>query len=144
MKPDCKPLNMPAPQAECGPEAANPPRAISLQGASETLIHQLQVHQIELQAQAEALHHIQSELMESRDRYLSLFEHAPTAYLVLDEKGRISELNLPAAALLGKDRRRLLRRRFATFLQADAIETWHKFLHDDLQHDDTQTCELKL
>ena len=91
MKPDCTHLNLPAPDAACGPKPAGQQGAVPLQGASDALVHQLHMHQVELHAQAEALHDIQHELKESRDRYLSLFEHAPTAYLLLDEKGRIAE-----------------------------------------------------
>ncbi|HRP95744.1 MAG TPA: PAS domain S-box protein [Rhodocyclaceae bacterium] len=144
MKPDCTHPNLPAPDAACGPEPAGQQGAAPLQGASDALEQQLQEHQVELHAKAEALHDIERELKESRDRYISLFEHAPTAYLLLDEKGRISELNLPAAALLGQDRRKLLHRRFSQFLHGDAADTWHRFLHNDLQHADRQTCELKL
>lgn len=138
MKPDCRHPDTPAPHAEDGPKADDQ------QGATAALVHQLQVHQIELHAQTEALHDIQHELKASRDRYLSLFEHAPTPYLLLDDKGRITELNLPAAALLGKDRGKLRHRRFAHFLHPDASDTWHRFLHDKLQHDGRQTCDLKL
>lgn len=144
MKPHCTHPNLPASDAECGPKAAGQASATVLQGAPDALLQQLHEHQVELHAQTEALHEIERELKESRDRYLSLFEHAPTAYLLLDEKGRISELNLPAAALLGQDRRKLLHRRFSQFLHADATDTWHRFLRNDLQHADPQTCELKL
>lgn len=144
MKPHCTHPNLPASEAECRPKAAGQANAAPLQGPSEALVHQLLEHQVELHAQTEALHEIERELKESRDRYLSLFEYAPTAYLLLDEKGRISELNLPAAALLGQDRRKLLHRRFSQFLHADATDTWHRFLSNDLQHADRQTCELKL
>ena len=144
MKPDCTQPNLPVPDAACGPKPAGQQGAAPLQGAVDALEHQLLEHQVELQAQTAALHDIERELKASRDRYISLFEHAPTAYLLLDEKGRISELNLPAAALLGSDRRKLLHRRFSQFLHADATDTWRRFLRNDLKHADTHTCELKL
>lgn len=144
MKPVRTHPNLPAPDAACRPEQAGQQGAAPLQGASDALVHQLHVHQVELHAQSEALHDIQHELKASRDRYLSLFEHAPTAYLLLDHKGRISELNLPAADLLGKDRGKLRHRRFAEFVHADAADTWHRFLHNESLHDGRQTCELKL
>ena len=144
MKPDCTHLNLPAPDAACGPKPAEQQGAALPQGASDALVHQLHAHQVELHAQTQALHDIQRELKESRDRYISLFEHAPTAYLLLDEKGRISELNRPAAALFGQDRRKLLHRRFSRFLHPDSTDTWHLFLRNELQHVDRQTCELKL
>jgi len=144
MKPDSQPRSLPPPIDACGSVGSAHERTALPGSAPEVLVHQLEVQRLELQAQTAALLETQHELNESRDRYISLFDQAPTAYLLLDEKGRISELNLPAAALFGTDRSELLHRRFSQFLHPDAIDIWHKFLHNDLRHDDTQRCELKL
>lgn len=144
MKPDCQNQNLPVPGAECGPAGADQHSAATLQSSAEALVHQLDVHRIELHAQTDALHDIEHELENSRDRYISLFDHAPIAYIMLDDRGCISEINLPAAALLGIDRNKLLHRRFARFLHADGTNTWRRFLHNDLKHDDRHSCELKL
>src|SRR5262245_26603889 len=71
------------------------------------LVKELQIHQGEQEAQNQALRDAQQQLEESRDRYADLYDFAPAAYLTLDRSGIIRDLNLTAAALLGRDRSHL-------------------------------------
>lgn len=59
----------------------------------------------DLEAQNEALREALLELEESRDQYADLFDFAPVAYVTLDERGIIRNLNLVATAMLGVPRR---------------------------------------
>jgi PAS domain-containing protein len=75
---------------------------------AEELLHDLQVHQIELEMQNEELQRAQLALEESRDRYLDLYEFAPMGYFTLTDKALIAEVNLSGAAQLGEERGKLL------------------------------------
>ncbi|MBD3239382.1 MAG: PAS domain S-box protein, partial [Chitinivibrionales bacterium] len=65
------------------------------------LVHELQVHQVELQMMNEELLGAQAELANARDRYVDLYESAPVGYLTVDENMKIRECNRAAATLLG-------------------------------------------
>ena len=75
------------------------PTAADLHG-DQALLHELQVHRIELQQQNEELRHAQVLLEESRSRYSDLYHHAPVGYVVLDRSGIIVESNATFAAML--------------------------------------------
>jgi PAS domain S-box-containing protein len=68
------------------------------------LLHELQVHQVELELQNEELRQARDTLEEARDRYLDLYDRAPVGYLTLDEKGVIRQANLAAARMLSRER----------------------------------------
>lgn len=88
-------------------------------GDLRRLVHELEVHQVELELQNRELRNTQVELAATRDRYESLFSEAPIAYLVLDRAGTILEANDAACALLHSPRPRLLRRPLVSFAQRD-------------------------
>lgn len=108
------------------------------------LLHELRVHQVELEMQNEALRQAQIAMEESRDRYVDLYDFAPVGYLTLTRDGMISELNLTGAALLGTERKKLLQRRFAPFVATEDRDRWDRFLVGVFKHDERQRCELSL
>jgi diguanylate cyclase (GGDEF)-like protein/PAS domain S-box-containing protein len=108
------------------------------------LLHELQVHEIELEMQNEELRNAQLALEESRDRYLNLYEFAPVGYLTLTDQGVISEVNLRGAALLGEARKKLLQRRFVQFVAPAEGERFRRLIASALQHDVRETSELAL
>src|SRR4029077_7071246 len=82
------------------------------------LVHELQVHEIELEMQNDALRKAQMDLESARDRYLDLYDSAPIGYLTLNPKGMILEGNLPACALLGVNRTDLIGKPVTGFVAA--------------------------
>jgi two-component system cell cycle sensor histidine kinase/response regulator CckA len=88
-------------------------------GADDELrkaLHELKTHQIELELQNEELLRVQEELVETRDRYVDLYDFAPVGYLTVDDKNRIVEANLTAAGLLGMERQTLSGQPFSDFI----------------------------
>lgn len=108
------------------------------------LIHELRVHQIELEMQNEELRRTEQELAIAHDRYLDLYDYAPVGYLILGRDGRIKQANLTCERLLGLDRRALLGQSFAHFAARDAQDNLH-FFFENLHHaDSSQTTEVRL
>jgi diguanylate cyclase (GGDEF)-like protein/hemerythrin-like metal-binding protein/PAS domain S-box-containing protein len=109
---------------------------------ADKLLHELQVHQIEIEIQNENLRQSQIDLEKSRDRYVEFYDFAPVGYLTLNRSACISELNLTCAALLGNDRGQFLQRRFSTLVAPEDRDRWHTYFMSVLQHDEKFTCEL--
>ena len=110
----------------------------------EEIIHELHVHQIELEMQNEELKRVQLELEESKDKYQDLYDFAPVGYFTLTHKGLITEVNLTGATLLGMPRPKLIGRGFGHFVSPKSLDLWNKHIISVLGHEDKQTCDLRL
>lgn len=111
----------------------------------QRLVHELQVHEVELQVQNEELLKAQQDLADSRDNYARLYDLAPVGHLTLDREGLVREANLRAAVMLAEDRNGLAAGRdFADFVDSPAREKWLSFLRRMLESGEEQTCELPL
>jgi PAS domain S-box-containing protein len=132
-----------------GPAGKKPGRSPPvLPGAKEPtpekLIHELQVHQAELEAQADELRRAQLALAESRDQYLDLYEFAPLGYLTLTDTALISRANLNAAVLLGTERNKMIDARFRKWILPADLETWDRYFTSLLQSETKHTVSLTL
>ena len=108
------------------------------------LLHELRVHQVELEMQNE-------ELMRSRDaakallkRYLDLYEFAPVGYFTLDAGGVIRQANLAGSSLLGVPREKLDGRRLALFLAQESRQAFADLLARVMSGDHSVTCDASL
>jgi PAS domain S-box-containing protein len=108
------------------------------------LIHELHVHQAELESQNEELRRTQVDLAAARDRFMDLYDFAPVGYFTLDDKGVVAEVNLTGAALLGEERKSLLNRRFVRFIVGSDSDRWHRHLQQVLKDGEPLRIELML
>ena len=110
----------------------------------EELIHELQVHQIELEMQNESLREAHLALENSWDKYIDLYEFAPVGYLTLTKTAIIEEANLTGAALLGADRHDLVKARFRRFVDPADLLHWDGYFIAVLHNAEKQKCDLVL
>lgn len=102
------------------------------QHEEKRLIHELQVHQVELEMQNEEMRGAQEELEVSRSRYKELYDFAPAGYVTLDQFGLIIEANLTAAALLKVARAALIGKHIQSFMDRESADAFHLFLRKPL------------
>jgi PAS domain S-box-containing protein len=112
---------------------------------SRRQLHELQVHQIELEMQNEELRHIREALESALNKYSELYDFAPVGYFTIDADGLIVEANLKAAHLMGIERGLLLKRPFAGFV-AEAVDrkVFSRHLDSVFQRKGSQTCDIRL
>ncbi|HAH05985.1 MAG TPA: hypothetical protein DCM05_05550 [Elusimicrobia bacterium] len=108
------------------------------------LLHELQVHQIELELQNEEMVWSHAELEGSRDRYSDLYDQAPVGYLTLSGKGLILEANLTAAKLLGVERRELTKKPLSCFILPEDQDVFYLHHKELCIKSAPQACELRL
>ncbi len=108
------------------------------------MIHELQVHQIELEMQNEELQRSQEELEEARLRYFELFDLAPIGYVSLNGSGIVTEANLSAARLLGLERSSLVNRVLSRYLHKEEMDTYYSFQRALIPGGDPKVVELRM
>jgi PAS domain S-box-containing protein len=94
---------------------------------TERLLHELRVHQIELELQNEELRASRHESEVLLRRYAELFDFAPFGYVRLDPRGTVVDCNFSAARLLGAERRRIAGRAFQSFVAAQEQGAYQAF-----------------
>ena len=118
----------------------------SVQSESEVLmlVHELEVHQIELEMQNEELNLAQNQVKLVAEKYTELYDFAPVGYFTLTKNGEIIELNLSGAYFLGNDRSRLKGSRFGFFVSDDTKPTFNSFLDKIFSDNVKEICEVTL
>ena len=109
-----------------------------------TVLHELNVHQIELEMQNEELRAVHFDLDRQREKYFELFDQAPSGYLVTDSDGVVTEANLTAASLLGVQREELIGHTLREFVVAEDQDDLYRFMRALDTTGEPQTRELGL
>ncbi len=118
-------------------------RALSPDEVRRTL-HELQIHQIELEMQNEELRRTQEDLEASRERYFDLYDLAPVGYFTLSDEGMILEANLRVAKLLGIKRSALVKLPLSRFILPEDQDIYYRYRRDLFATSGPQGCELRL
>ena len=108
------------------------------------LIHELEVHQIELEMQKEELMLAKDQAEIATQKYTELYDFAPTGYFTLTNSGKVVELNLAGSELLRKQRSNLLNSQFGFFISDDTKSIFNNFLDNIFTKDVKEFCEVKL
>jgi PAS domain-containing protein len=108
------------------------------------LLHELQVHQVELELQDEELRNSRDDLEVALSRQIALYDHAPVGYLTLDATIAMHEINLKGARMLGAARKELRGQSLVTFLQPRSVDDLHALLARVGAGQADQRCALLL
>jgi PAS domain S-box-containing protein len=123
-------------------------RAVDLEGLQredlQSLLHELQVHQIELTLQNEVLRQTQVDLTTSRDLYSDLYDEAPVGYCTLDRKDRILEANQTLATLLGVERNKLIHAFLSHFVARADQDAYYLHRRQAFKEQRRLGCEIHL
>ncbi len=128
---------------ETAARATEAPTDLSPEELQRTL-HELRVHQIELEMQNEELRRAQAEIDAVRARYFDLYDLAPAGYCTLSEEGLILEANLTLATLLGLARAALIPQPFSRFIVEEDQDIYYLHRKQLFETGEPQDCELRL
>ena len=126
--------------------AAKSPGNLESMSAEETwrLVHDLQVHQIELEMQNEELRRAQAEIEIAKSRYFELFDVAPVGYVIIDERGVITDVNLTTSSLLGFLRKDLIAQMFTRVIASQDQDVYYLQRKRLFESGTPLSCDLRL
>ena len=108
------------------------------------LVHELRVHQVELQMQNDELCRAQAELSATRERYFDLYNLAPVGYFIVSHEGRILETNLAGTVLLGLPRAALIKQPITRFIVKEDQDVYYLHRRELLATGQSHVCELRM
>ena len=108
------------------------------------LLHELQVHQIELEMQNEELLEANETAETALKKYTMMYDFAPMGYFTLDSDGSICDLNFTGAELLGEKRFALINSNFKLFVFDDSKPVFNKFFSKVYTSNAKESCEVML
>lgn len=108
------------------------------------LLHELQVHHVELEMQNEELNNSRNELETAFHKYTDLYDFAPVGYFNIGCNGVINSVNIRGASLVGVARPRLLGQRFGLLVADEYRQIFTDFLGTIFINPDKTACEVAL
>jgi len=108
------------------------------------IIHELEVHQIELEMQFEELKLAKEKAERAKKKYTELYNFAPSGYLTITKAGKINHLNFNAEHMLEKESSKLLNSSFGFFVSPDTRDIYNRFLQKIFKSKVKETCAFKL
>ena len=125
-------------------KAKAPKRSLFQSRDAKELLHELEIHQVELEMQNQELRAGQAKLEASRAQYADLYDLAPIGYFTFDARGRIVQVNVNGARLLGRERAALLNVPFSSFLVGESHSAFAQHLREVFKSKTRQSCDLTL
>ena len=110
----------------------------------QSLVHELRVHQIELEMQNDELRRTQQELEASREKYFDLYDLAPAGYLSINENGIILESNLTAASMLSQERSYLVGQLFTRLIFREDQNIYYGCHKQLVETRENQICRIRM
>ena len=124
-------------QLEIKPFLKDEPQSVA---DTQRLLHELEVHQIELEIQNEEL----KNAIDKAETATALYDFSPAGYFTLNQDGTLFELNLGAAKMLGADRSVLINRNFKLYISPLSLPTFNEFIRVVFETNLKQSCEVRL
>lgn len=108
------------------------------------LLHELHVHQIELEMQNEELHLAYETVEETLKKHTMLYDMAPIGFFILKENSAIVDLNFTGAEMLGEPRFSLIESNFRLFLSQDSLMVFNQFFDRMYTSNSKESCHVRL
>jgi PAS domain S-box-containing protein len=118
--------------------------SISSPAEMQKLIHELELQKIELELQNEELLLAKSAEYESASKYIELYDSTPSGFFTLSREGKIIELNLSGASMIGIERQRLKNTMFGFFVTDESKPILNLFLSKAFSSKEKGSCEVSL
>jgi PAS domain-containing protein len=115
-----------------------------LESDTKKLLHELQVHQIELEMQNEELQEANETAEKALKKYTMLYDFAPMGYFTLNSDGSICDLNFTGADLLGEKRFTLVNSNFKLFISKESQKSFNDFFSKIYSDNAKESCEVML
>jgi chemotaxis family two-component system sensor kinase Cph1 len=110
----------------------------------QRLVHELRIHQIELEMQNDELRRTQQELEASREKYFDLYDLAPVGYVSINENGIILESNLTAASMLSQERSYLVGQPFTRLIFREDQNIYYRCHKQLVETREDHICRIRM